>query len=388
MVFDFTEFEELIGRKEGVGRSGLSGAAGASDAVDVVLRKIGHGVVDHVAHISDVDAAGEHVGGDKHVDGSLAEIGQGTVPFALGFVGVDAVGADVGVLEPAGAGVGGLFGTGEDDDPLGALFLEQRDEQLLLLALGDGEDVLVDGVGRIPFMGDLDDGRIVLHEVSLRLHVGRERCAEQERLALGGKQTDDRVDRRPETHVRHAVDLVEHEVAHLPEGNGVLAGQVDKSAGRGDQEIAALLELLDLGGVLLAADDELNAQTGRFGEDLSLIGDLLSQLTRGGEDEGEGSFLLLLASTASALRARTLLFVAFAGLFGCGLVGRGFLGRRLCDLVDDGKKIGEGFPRAGLGGGEDVATGEADGDGCVLHLGGLDESLSMHGFEKRRAESQ
>ena len=58
---------DLIGDRgdKSVGDAVLFGAAGAADAVDIILLLIGHVVVEHRIHIVDVQPAGSHVGGHK-----------------------------------------------------------------------------------------------------------------------------------------------------------------------------------------------------------------------------------------------------------------------------------------------------------------------------------
>jgi len=51
-------------------------AAGAADAVNVVLGIRGHVVVDHVRNAGDVDAARGYVGGDHHLVFSVLETGE------------------------------------------------------------------------------------------------------------------------------------------------------------------------------------------------------------------------------------------------------------------------------------------------------------------------
>ena len=54
-------------------------------------------------------------------------------------------------------------------------------------------------------------------------------------------------DLRLEAHVEHAVGLVEHEVAHAREADLAAVVQVDEAAGRGDQQVAAQVQVFHLG---------------------------------------------------------------------------------------------------------------------------------------------
>ena len=67
-ALDRRERLALIGADEQVGDAVLAHASGPADPVDVVLRIVGHVVVDDVADALDIDAAADDVGGDQHRD--------------------------------------------------------------------------------------------------------------------------------------------------------------------------------------------------------------------------------------------------------------------------------------------------------------------------------
>src|SRR3984885_30671 len=56
--------------------TGLTGPAGAADAVHVGVPVVRALVVDHVGDVVDVDPAGRHIGGDQHVDVAGPELLQ------------------------------------------------------------------------------------------------------------------------------------------------------------------------------------------------------------------------------------------------------------------------------------------------------------------------
>ena len=78
----------LVFADEGHRDSGATGAAGASDAVDVGLVIGGCVEVDDVRDARHVDPAGGHIGGDEHVDLSGLEAAQCRLTLALGLVAV------------------------------------------------------------------------------------------------------------------------------------------------------------------------------------------------------------------------------------------------------------------------------------------------------------
>ena len=73
---------------EGDGRSGSTGAPGATDMVHVVLRLRRHVVVEHVADPAHVQSASRHVGGNQNADLASAKRFHGLQADRLGHVSV------------------------------------------------------------------------------------------------------------------------------------------------------------------------------------------------------------------------------------------------------------------------------------------------------------
>jgi hypothetical protein len=69
---------------------------------------------------------------------------------------------------------------------------------------------------------------------------------EHERLSVRADLLDDLVDLRLETHVEHAVGFVHDEVGHATEIGLAGLKHVDKTTGRGDDNLGAALEVADL----------------------------------------------------------------------------------------------------------------------------------------------
>src|SRR5947199_2067790 len=82
-LLDVLDICFLIGRAEGDGRPGGSGAARPANAVDVGLRYIRDLVVDHVMEIIDIDPAGGNVGRDEDAGFAALEIGERALPGIL-----------------------------------------------------------------------------------------------------------------------------------------------------------------------------------------------------------------------------------------------------------------------------------------------------------------
>ena len=89
------------------------GAAGAPDAVDVILGMLRHVVVDDVAHIRDVQPARGDVRGDEHFKFAVAKTLQRLLAFLLRAVGMQHGHGVVRALERAGDAVGAVLGAAE-----------------------------------------------------------------------------------------------------------------------------------------------------------------------------------------------------------------------------------------------------------------------------------
>ena len=64
--------------------TGLARPGGPTDAVDIIFRILGQIVIDHMADIFNMNAAGGNVGGHQNFDPSIFELFHQPKPFALG----------------------------------------------------------------------------------------------------------------------------------------------------------------------------------------------------------------------------------------------------------------------------------------------------------------
>ena len=67
------------------------GAAGAADAVGVMLVLFGHIIVDDGVHIRNIDAAGGHIGGNQHIDLAGLKALHDAVAFRLAQIAMQAI---------------------------------------------------------------------------------------------------------------------------------------------------------------------------------------------------------------------------------------------------------------------------------------------------------
>ena len=128
--------------------------------MDIVGRLGRHVKVHDVAHVANVDAAGENIGCHQHVDGAVAEGRKGTLALGLAAVAVNRGGLDALTLQTTAAAIGAVLGAHEDDSALRALLLEELGQQVVLGLDGHREYKLVDGVGGRRSGRDLHAGRV------------------------------------------------------------------------------------------------------------------------------------------------------------------------------------------------------------------------------------
>jgi hypothetical protein len=152
-----------------------------------------------------------------------------------------------------------------------------------------------------------------------------------------------------ETHVQHAISLVKNQVLDVDEGDTATLNQVDQTTGSSDQEIAATLNLAQLGANVGTTVHDTRADPGAVGELAGLVEDLGDQLTSGSENEGGGVSLALAAvelTTAGLLRSSR----------GAGLES----------LRENGEEETTGLSGTGLSAGHQVAATHDNGDRVLL----------------------
>jgi hypothetical protein len=295
----------------------LAGATGAADAVDVGLAVAGKTNLDYVGDVGEVHSAGCDIRGEQDTRLACAEVVGSAGTLSLGELGVDLEVADAGqrslLLEAAtklvedGSGKCDLCGRVEVDDGLeGAL---ARSPGLLRL-LGDEliegrHDVLetdnIDLLLRDTGVCGLLRFVYALGEVETRAKRAADKLddiagnggGEHEILALDllwvGQVLLDVVNLPCETIVEQAISLVHDQSV---QGRGLdarvwVGKDIEETSGGTNEDVAALtlglLEHLALHG---SSDGGLDDKTGVLGDLLGLDGDLLSELTGGGDDDG------------------------------------------------------------------------------------------------------
>ena len=210
--------------------------------------------------------------------------------------------------------------------------------------------------GRGFYLGDFDNRGISQKRISEAANFGGHGGGEKERLPLGRKLGDDSADRLDKTHVKHAVGFVEDQNFDGGQVDVALFHEIHQSAGRGDDDVQAAMQGLDLVVLVDAAKDCGQAKMQGFSVGGKAFGDLGGKFARGAEDEA----------------AR-----ALAGGAGGG-----------CQAMEYRRGEGGGFAGAGLGAAENVLTGQHMGNGLGLDGRGGGVTLGANSLENRSGKME
>ena len=224
----------------------------------------------------------------------------------------------------------------------------------------DRVDELLDHLGRGVARRDLDRLGVAQDRPGQTPDVVGEGRREHEVLALLRQQFDDPLDVGQEAHVQHPVGLVEDEDLDLAEVRDLLADEVQQPARCRDEDLDPAAQRLDLRVHRHAAVDDGRAQRHGPAIGVDALVDLHGEFA--GRDEDQ---------RADRMAGRR----------------EGRVGVR-AQPVEDGEGEGRGLAGPGLGGGEDIASREDEGDGGGLDRGGGGVALFRDGPQQigRQAE--
>lgn len=147
---------------------------------------------------------------------------------------------------------------------------------------------------------------VILEKVTGKhLDVAREGGREHESLAVINHghvfSLDDATDLGLETHVKHAISLIENQVLDVAEGDATSLYEIDQSTGSSNKQIAATLDLSELGANVGTTIDDARSDPGSVGELSGLVVDLRNKLTSGSEDQRGGVGLALSAKLSGGI---------------------------------------------------------------------------------------
>lgn len=318
--------------------------------MDVVVNVGGKVVVDDVLDVGDIETTSSDGGGDEDRGAARTEHLEGALTLTLSAVTVNGGGREALVDEEVGEGVGHALGLDEDQGKtctVGVKDVEQHTTLVHVLHVLDLlGDVLRGGTNAANRQED-----VVAEEVAgEHLDVTGEGGGKHECLAaVGGGHVltlDNATDLGLETHVKHAVSLVENQVLDVLERDAATLDQVDKTTGGSDKQVTATLDLAELGANVGTTVDDARADPRAVGELAGLVEDLRDKLTGGSEDEGGRVSLALAGETR---------------------LGRGVAaGAVLVGLGEDGEEETASLSGTGLSASHEVTAAHDDGDGVFL----------------------
>ena len=250
----------IVGRRDHhQSGSSSAGASGPADAMDIVLGVMRHVKIENVAHVRDVEAAGRHVAGDEQLHLVGTEALQRLHARALIHVAMQRRDAEAVSLQGAMDDSEIAFAIAEDDTVLDVFGVADDPAQrgALLLGLAAGSDkALQDRGGCRGGPRHLHLHGVVQKIVDETLNLRRHGRREKQRLSREWHEPADTLDVGNETHIEHAISLVDDE--DLDAGKQELAAleMIEEAAGRGDQHVDATGDL----DVLIAERNATNEQ--------------------------------------------------------------------------------------------------------------------------------
>ncbi len=321
-------------------RALLADPAGAPGAVQVDGGILGQAVVDDVGQIRDVDPTRGHVGRDEEADLAGLDLLHDLAAPSLGQLARQQLHVEALLVEEGGDGRRVLARVAEDDGGRRVFEIDEVQQRPDLVQPRGGlvEDVIdvvdVVGVGRQPDV--LGGGQVVVRKA---LGLVGDRGAEQQHLAILGGGVEDLGDVLVEAHGEHLVRLVEAGHRRVRQIEVLAPDVVEDPAGRADDDLDPLRQLLLLRAHREPADEHGEVDVLELGDPLALLADLLRQLPGRGEDDG----LRLARACLGALDDR---HTERCGLSGAGLgahqhVGAGERGLDGARLDGRGRHVAE-----------------------------------------------
>ncbi len=203
--------------------------------------------------------------------------------------------------------------------------------------------------------------RILLVVTNEDIDVAVERRGEQQGLAVGPDLVEDLANVGEESHVGHAVGLVEHDDVDVVEDELTLADEIEQPAGAGDGHVDAATQRVELSAEADTSVERGDAPLAGREEWAELVVDLFGELTGRGEDERTWALRLRLLDSLSERDAeRERLARPGRGLAADVLARQG---GRQCERLD-----GECFGDASLG--ERCGNGRRHAEGGEIGIQG------------------
>jgi hypothetical protein len=336
--------------EESSGNTSVSSTTSTTDTVNVVVNVSGKVVVDDVGDVRDIQSTGGDGSSDQDGEASGTEDLESTLTLTLSTVSVNRGGREVLVDQEVGQRVGHALSLDEDKSKTTLVSVKNIKQDGALISVLDVLNLLGDVLrGR----SNTSDGQedVVLQEVAgEHLDVAGEGGGKHESLTVVDVRhvllLDNTTNLGLETHVQHAVSLVEDKVLDVGKGDTATLDQVDQTTGGSDKEVTSHVDLAELGTNIGSSVDDTGANPRTVSELAGLVEDLRNKLTGGSKNQSSGESL---ATSVSS-----------------GVLGHGS-GRSLEKrLGKNGKEETSGLSGTSLGTSHQVTTVGNDGDRVLL----------------------
>jgi hypothetical protein len=272
--------------------TGVTRAAGTSDAMDIVINVAGQIIVDDMGDVGNVKSTGSN-GRSYHDRSPASSKGlESHLSFTLGTVTVDGRSGEVVAHQEVAQHVRHPLCFDKDKSETEILFgLRNEDvkQDAPLIEILDILDLLSD-VFRCTSNSTNAQEDIILQEVlGKHLNVSGECSTEHEGLSVCSARhifsLHDTPDLGLETHVKHAISLIKDEILDVGKANAATFDQVNKTARGGTKEVTTTFDKAELLIDISSTVDDGRAHPGPISELACLFMNLGDKLTRGSEDQ-------------------------------------------------------------------------------------------------------
>jgi hypothetical protein len=231
-----------------------------------------------VGQLLDIESPRGDFGRHQRRDLVLLEIRERTHAGALTLVAVNGSRQDATAFQLLGQAVGTVLGTRKHQHLMPVTLIDQVRQQMALLLLGHTVDLLIHAIGRRVTRGDLDGGWIAQDPRGQIPNLVRVCRGEQQILPLLRQELDDAADGLDEPHVEHPVGFIEHEALYAAQVERALLRQIEQASRRGNEQITALFESINLRIDAHAAENNSGAHTNIFAVNAGAVGNLCREL--------------------------------------------------------------------------------------------------------------
>lgn len=282
----FEDVDQFIGvlpifsGEESVGNTFSASSAGSSDTMDVIFKLSGEIVVDDELDIRHVQTSGGKIGSDQNIASSGLVKSHDVISLALSLVTMDGNSVVSFTGKLVNETVGTLLCCGEDQsftNFTGSLdFFKDFSDSVLLHDVVNDFDVLLNTKidGQIVVTDD-DVYRLFFAEFQGKLlNFSRPGSRPHEGLSIGSNLRHYSSNLWLETHIKHTIGLIQHQIGDSLEVNHAHLEEVQQSAGSGNDDVISSLEFSLLGPFIGTTVNNGRVDVGSSAELLTFVLDL------------------------------------------------------------------------------------------------------------------